>query len=80
MREIVRVQISHFLTNEDVEVIKKWAKENNVALKDLALDMGTTYSHLLHMMSARRSISTKHILYLKERGITFRREEREIHK
>jgi hypothetical protein len=68
MKVAVRTRNSYFLTSKDKEIIKKWSKEN-VPLKELAYDMGTTYKHLGHMLNGRRSIPYRHIEYLRSRGI-----------
>lgn len=46
-----------YFTAEDKNSLKKWAKEKEISLKEIADYLGYNYKHFIHVIGGRKSIS-----------------------
>lgn len=50
------IKIKYYFEEEDKEIVKKWLKDNNKTLQDLAKTLHFNYNHFQHVWNGRRSL------------------------
>ena len=70
IKEIKTLEYIYF-TDEDRVSIKKWAKENEISLKEIADKIGYNYKHFIHVIGGRKTASEYALNKLKKMGWSY---------